>query len=55
VNQREVTDVQQWIERPNEVKMEFDYTIVNDDLEVAYQQLKSYCLEKYWQDFEKDE
>lgn len=30
-----------------------DLTIVNDDLETSYQQLKEYCLSMYWQDLSK--
>jgi guanylate kinase len=56
LGQSEPNDAHQWIDRSVEdLKMDFDLTIVNDDLEVAYQQLKEFCLERYWHDFEKDE
>ena len=33
----------------------FDMTIVNDDLEKAYKELKEYCLSMYWKDFNEEE
>eukprot|EP00842_Homolaphlyctis_polyrhiza_P002418 jgi/Hompol1/3177/HPOL_006385-RA len=33
----------------------FDFTLVNDDLEQAYRQLKDYCLSMYWKDFEEED
>jgi hypothetical protein len=29
--------------------------IVNDDLEDAYRQLKEFCLQRYWADYDQDE
>ncbi len=33
----------------------FDFTIVNDDLEYAYNQLKDYCLNVYWSSTVEDD
>lgn len=47
-------DLQKWIEkaRDDQYKSEFEKTIINDDLEKAYQELKEYCLQVYWNDFD---
>ncbi|KAH9274433.1 guanylate kinase [Batrachochytrium salamandrivorans] len=36
-------------------KSTFDFTVVNDNLERAYEELKEYCLGVYWKDFEAEE
>ncbi|KAI8925268.1 hypothetical protein BC831DRAFT_415235 [Entophlyctis helioformis] len=33
----------------------FDFTLVNDELERAYAELKAYCMRVYWADFEDDD
>lgn len=32
----------------------FDYTLVNDDLEKAYQELKSFVLSQYWETYDDE-
>jgi guanylate kinase len=50
-------ELENWIERikKEEVTGEFDLMIVNDDLEDAYKQLKDFCLQRYWDDYDQDE
>jgi guanylate kinase len=56
-NQQNDEDLTKWMNRAKEKQdaIEYDYTIVNDDLEEAYEKLKNYCLNLYRTDFENDE
>ncbi|KAI8895704.1 P-loop containing nucleoside triphosphate hydrolase protein [Globomyces pollinis-pini] len=51
------SDVQQWLDKAmqEEYQGEFDYTLVNDDLERAYKELKEYCLNLYWKEFDEED
>jgi guanylate kinase len=49
-------DIQDWIDkaRENYDSFPFDLKIINDDLEVSYQEFKTFALGSYFADFEKN-
>lgn len=32
----------------------FDFSVVNNDLEKAFKELRDYCLSVYWKDYERE-
>nr|KAJ3422596.1 Calcium calmodulin-dependent protein kinase kinase 2 [Polyrhizophydium stewartii] len=53
-------EVTSWLAKAEHTRAEFDaslfdLTVVNDDLERAYRELKEYCMSVYWKDFEEED
>ncbi|KAI8906863.1 P-loop containing nucleoside triphosphate hydrolase protein [Gorgonomyces haynaldii] len=45
-----------WLQKAQEEHhLEYDFKIVNDNLERAYRELKDYCLNVYWKDFDQED
>jgi hypothetical protein len=43
-------DIDRWIEKDLK-NIEYDLTILNNNLEESYAELRDYCLSVYWKDF----
>ncbi|OAJ44959.1 guanylate kinase [Batrachochytrium dendrobatidis JEL423] len=58
--ERDPNEVKGWLAKAKHTLADhdatlFDFTVMNDDLERAYKELKEYCLGMYWKDFEAEE
>ena len=51
------SEVAGWIQKAQQEQEQqgYDFSIVNDNLDRAYRELKDYCLSVYWKDFDQED